>query len=72
VLFLWCDQFELITIFVVFNLWICPGFVFGSVVNITFSVAVFLLTTLAVGQLLVSHLGKLLFIWCPVTENSAI
>ena len=31
---LWPDQFELMALFMVFNMWIVPGFILSLVVNI--------------------------------------
>jgi hypothetical protein len=56
-------------VFMVFNLWIGSGFIFETVVNFEFFNIHFPVTTL--GLELFSG-TSLLFLWCPVTGNSAI
>ena len=36
VLWLWSDQSEFMVLFMVFNLWMVPGFIFQSVINFLF------------------------------------
>ena len=35
-LWLWSDQSEFMVLFMVFNLWMVPGFIFQSVINFLF------------------------------------
>lgn len=45
VLRLWCDQSEIMALFMVFEMWIGPGFL-SLVVNFLFFIAIFLLLIL--------------------------
>ena len=40
---LWSDQSEFMALFMVFNLWLGPGFILSLVVNFKYSIAIFLL-----------------------------
>ena len=53
------DQSEYTAVFMVFNCWISPGFIFQS-------------TALGLDLLSGEHHNVLLLLWCPVAENSSI
>ena len=48
---LWSDRSEFMVLFVVFNLWAGPGFIFGSVVNFQFFNSRFPVNTLGLDLL---------------------
>ena len=70
VLCLWSGQSEFMTLMMVVNLYIGPGFTFepcSSFFNSHFPVS-----TLGIDLLSSACLNKLLFLWRPVTEKSSV
>ena len=56
----------------VFNLWIGPCFIFESCSQFLIFKSNFPVTTLGLDLLISAYFNKLLFLWCPMTENSSI
>jgi hypothetical protein len=59
-------------LFIVFDLWIGPGLTLSLVVNFQFFSSHFSVTTLGLDLFSGLYLSKLLFLWCAVTESSAV
>jgi len=65
-------QSEFVAVFMVFNLWMGPGFILSLVVNFLIFNSHFPVTTLGLDLLSWLYLIKILFLWGAVIENSSI
>ena len=71
VLCMWSGQSEFMLIFIVFNLWMNPGFIFEPCSYLLSFNSYFPVTTLALDFFSGAHLNKLLFLWYTEIENSS-
>ena len=69
---LWSDQSEFITLFMIFICGLIQHLFLSFVVNVEFFVSHFPVTALGLYLFSGTYLNKLLFMWCPVIENSSV